>query len=432
MLALVNDMPPAAPGLFGGPSTQRFAYDALYRLTGATGTAEVAPKKRRDFTLALTYDSAGNVTRKAQTDQIFTNSPKGVVQSPTTYDLGFEYNGTTHQLARTGTRAWSHDADGNTSGWTDDATGQRRAVTWDAQGRMVAVADQGSTTTYAYDDTGRLGIERGPGGETAFVNRWYRVRNGSVAWKDVWIGDRRIATKRQFDDGAEELQGYFFHTDLQGSTNMVTDAGGLAFQHLEYFPGGEVWIHEHSDVFRTPELFTGAYYDEFRDLYSVGQRWYAPREQMFMSVDPALTQESLKTVADPGLLWAYSYAENNPGRFVDRDGRLPRSAQEAAYAAFARRPLTPEQLTGVVSATLSAADRTGPKLLRFLRAPQSSPAFTRLKAVATFEPKPLVKVDLVRTPKGLQLKKVKVGLVFGSRPVYRSPAAKAAKAAKGG
>lgn len=87
---------------------------------------------------------------------------------------------------------------------------------------------------------------------------------------------------------------------LQGSTNMVTDDTGFAFQHLEYFPGGETWIHEKSDVHRTPHLFAGAYYDEFRQLYEMGQRWYEPREQMFLSVDPVLVDEPARVIRDRG------------------------------------------------------------------------------------------------------------------------------------
>ena len=74
------------------------------------------------------------------------------------------------------------------------------------------------------------------------MNRWYTVHNGTVAWKEIWADDDRIATKRVFTDGSPEFMRYFLHKDLQGSTNIVTDDTGLVFQHDEYSPSGEIWV----------------------------------------------------------------------------------------------------------------------------------------------------------------------------------------------
>ena len=42
----------------------------------------------------------------------------------------------------------------------------------------------------------------------------------------------------------EEKDQYFYHGDHLGSSNMITDAKGAIYQHLEYFPFGETWIDE--------------------------------------------------------------------------------------------------------------------------------------------------------------------------------------------
>ena len=296
-------------------------------------------------------------------------------------------------------------------------------MTWDAEDRVTSVADQGSTTRYAYDDEGRLAIERGPGGETAFVNQYYTVENGTVAWKDIWAAGERIATKREMPEGELELMRYFFQKDLLGSTNLVTDPNGQIFEHLEYFPSGEAWVAEHSDIHRTPYLYGGGYLDEFRALYNFGARWYEPREQLFYSPDPALMQSPEAPVEDPALLGAYSYAENNPLGFVDRDGRAPEDALNAFLATFARRygsgaptqnrAFAAQQIKAAAIRDFSAAvvktaeprfGKASRLLIRVVANPKA--AFKAYKE--TFYGRPLLQINLKRTNDGLQLKNVKV------------------------
>ncbi|HZC25444.1 MAG TPA: hypothetical protein VE287_00350, partial [Actinopolymorphaceae bacterium] len=191
-----NQLPDPQPDLMGGPSTQNFTYDKYYRLTSANGSYSFAPDKVRKYTDGLTYAPLGDLLSKNQTDTIYQPSSSPVKQGPTTYNLKsgtIEYTGTPHQITRVGRRAYTYDQDGNFTGWTDDKSGQRRTVTWDAADRQVSVADQGSTTRYTYDDQGRLAIQRGPLGETAFVSQWYTVDNGTVSWKHIWVGDDRAA-----------------------------------------------------------------------------------------------------------------------------------------------------------------------------------------------------------------------------------------------
>jgi hypothetical protein len=45
---------------------------------------------------------------------------------------------------------------------------------------------------------------------------------------------------------------YFYHPDHIGSSNYVTDLNGKLYEHLEYFPFGEGWIEENTNVQRTP------------------------------------------------------------------------------------------------------------------------------------------------------------------------------------
>jgi RHS repeat-associated protein len=321
VLSSTNNSPTPVSSLMGGPSQQTFTYDDLYRLVSAMGAYSYAPNKTRNYTYNLTYDDIGNILRKTQADAIISGNPKkSQPQLKTSYDQSYSYTAAPHQPTQIGTQLNTFDLNGNFTGWTDTNSGQNRTVTWDAENRVSSVADQGSTTTYAYTDDGTLAIQRGPGGEVAFVNRYYTVYNGSVFWKDIYAGDRRIATKQQMPDGQQESKEYFLHTDLLGSTTLVTDPTGAIYEHLEYFPSGEIWIEENSDVYHVPELYTGSYYDEFRGVYNFGARWYEPVDQMFYSTEPNLVQNPGEVVGDPAVLPAYTYAQSNPVTFIDTNG----------------------------------------------------------------------------------------------------------------
>jgi RHS repeat-associated protein len=411
---VANDVPAPVPSLKGGPSTQTFKYDPYYRLQSAEGTAAVAPKGTRDYKLDLTYDVNGNVASKRQTDVI----DGKLEQKPTTYEFAsLTYRSDKpHQLDKVGTKSYTYDPNGNLTGWTDG--GNSRTVTWDATDRVRSVADQGSTTSYTYDAEGDLAIERGPAGETVFVNEWYSVRNGSLPFKHIFAGEDRIATKRTGTPDVEKMQ-YFLHKDFQGSTNMVTDAQALVFQHLEYFPGGEKWIVEQSDEFRTPYLYTGAYFDDVRQLIELGARWYEPREQFLYSPDPVLVSNPMSAVDDPALLPAYTYAESSPLNFVDTDGRDPTVARSGFGTGFVRsnQTLTPRTARNapvappLAAAAPDAAPAGDAKAARgrhfaFINNEKSA---KKIDAFADkLEAKALVEIDLVKTSKGYKLDEVRI------------------------
>lgn len=326
-----NDNRPVPPSSEkGGPSAQTFGYDDLHRLTSATGTYTSPPNKTREYSSEITYDGAGRVSNKTQTDTI-----DGREQKETTYGLDYEYQSTApHAPSHLGDRSYSFDANGNVTSWAADRGGARRDVVWDEENRPVSVSDQNSTTDYRYNDDDELAIARGPQGELEFVNDYYTHTNGVGAWKYILIDDVRVATKRV--DNAPELMQYFLTSDLLDSVNLVTDGKGQLFENVLYFPSGEIWVREKSNTHRQPHLFAGAYFDEFRSLLQLEARWYDPRDGIMYSPDPVLVGDPEAAVLEPRLLNAYSYAFDNPELFVDDLGEQATNNQEQRRPHFGR------------------------------------------------------------------------------------------------
>jgi RHS repeat-associated protein len=135
----------------------------------------------------------------------------------------------------------------------------------------------------------------------------------------------------------------------------VTTSGQVLTQHLEYFPGGELWREEdgtalsqvaaveHATTFTGKELDPSGY-------YYFGARYYEPQLQSWLSPDPML-QTYMRGRPNQGIfgpknLALYSYAWNNPAGLRDSDGRFPiygggEIPNLATHQAITSRALTP-------------------------------------------------------------------------------------------
>ena len=105
----------------------------------------------------------------------------------------------------------------------------------------------------------------------------------------------------------EKRTTYFYHTDHLGSTVLVTDENGATVWSTEYTPFGSLTFAE--GKLKRAAKFTGKDLDEDTGLYYFNARWYDSEIGRFISEDP---------IKD-GVNW-YTYAANNPLRFVDPMG----------------------------------------------------------------------------------------------------------------
>ncbi|MGE8226454.1 MAG: RHS repeat domain-containing protein [Stenotrophomonas sp.] len=104
----------------------------------------------------------------------------------------------------------------------------------------------------------------------------------------------------------------YIHTDALGSPVAVTDASGNIVEREVYEPYGSPITRPPSDQ----PGFTGHVADSLTGLTYMQQRYYDPQIGRFLSVD------AVKAHSNPlGAFNRYWYANNNPYKFTDPDGR---------------------------------------------------------------------------------------------------------------
>jgi len=110
----------------------------------------------------------------------------------------------------------------------------------------------------------------------------------------------------------------FFHSDPIGSPVAATDAAGKLLWRSHYQPFGEKAFSAGAVTpIKNQQWFTGKPFDEATGLSYFGARWYDPVLGRFTAIDPVDWSE-----ANPIHSFnRYAYANNNPFKFVDPDGR---------------------------------------------------------------------------------------------------------------
>lgn len=105
----------------------------------------------------------------------------------------------------------------------------------------------------------------------------------------------------------------YIHTDILGSPVAYTDAHGQVARRISYDPYGVASDERRRDC----PGYTGHVSDGLTALTYAEQRYYDPVLGSFLSVDPVPAQFDASTV-----FHRYRYANSNPYKFVDPDGRL--------------------------------------------------------------------------------------------------------------
>jgi RHS repeat-associated protein len=178
--------------------------------------------------------------------------------------------------------------------------GSLETFTYDGHGRRTRSTTTSGTLVHFYSQAGQLLLSENPATPTTLdKSRQYHV----------YLGDRRVA---QQQIGSRS----YIHTDHIGSLLARTDTAGSL---LEGAPIWEAWGAPVSGYSSVGGLrFAGHYTDRATGLSYMQQRYYDPYAGRFLAVDPDGTR--------PTNFNRYWYANANPYRYVDPDGRYGRGA----------------------------------------------------------------------------------------------------------
>lgn len=257
------------------------------------------------------YDVAGN--RRTETVTL---------RSPVTKEYTYYPNSNRLQTIK-GRLAFEYDANGNLikkgscyrvvgdEVIFDPAGGDYWEYEYDLLNRLTKVIKNGETVAeYLYDEAGYRLKKTGKGSEIYYVFS----TDGQILYEEeageyteyVYVLGKHFA-RVDGDLSAGKRATYFYHTDHLGSTVLVTDEAGNTVWSSEYTPFGQITMEE--GTLAKAAKFTGKDLDEDTGLYYFNARWYDSELGRFISEDP---------IKD-GLNW-YTYAVNNPLRFVDPTG----------------------------------------------------------------------------------------------------------------
>jgi RHS repeat-associated protein len=127
----------------------------------------------------------------------------------------------------------------------------------------------------------------------------------------------------------DQEQVIYYHNDALGSPIAATDKNGNVLWREQYAPFGSRLSHESREIDCDGEAcmpvesswdeklwYTGKLEETRVGLQYFGARWYEPETGRFLSPDPILFKES-----NPFSFNRYVYANANPFRYVDPDGR---------------------------------------------------------------------------------------------------------------
>ena len=225
---------------------------------------------------------------------------------------------------------------------------------YDAQGRRVRTASTAGTLYEMYSLDGKL--------------LWQRDEQLGLRFQHVYLGGSLVASQR-LEIGGTNISVTYRHTDALGSPIAATDAAGSVVQTTEHEPYGRM-LNRTND---NRPGYAGHVMDQATGMVYMQQRYYDPLIPRFLSVDP------ITAYSNPvGAFNRYWYANNNPYRFTDPDGRAPSGCDSDTC----KPPPLPK--------TLEAITVTAPKISQVASnsqphgsfRPQHAPSFFQLTTFA--------------------------------------------------
>ncbi|MGH9640943.1 MAG: RHS repeat domain-containing protein, partial [Terriglobales bacterium] len=215
--------------------------------------------------------------------------------------------------SQTGTTSYTYDAQGNLAtrnsavNYTFDYGNHLRGVgsyefgyAYDGYGRRVQQTNSSGTINSFYDHTGQLIYQQGRDGS---AYDYLYLQGHLVAIRDY--NSQGVAVRMRYQD-----------TDAEGSIIRQTDSSGNQYPYGGAGPVYNAWGQQIGGLVQDGPGYTGHVMDQSTSLIYMQQRYYDPTVMHFLSMDPVDASN-----ADGSNLDRYWYANDNPYRYTDPDGR---------------------------------------------------------------------------------------------------------------
>lgn len=318
-----------------------FDYDERDRLTvyNTSNTAQSGSVSRQDYQ----YDANGNRTR------LVSQKPDGdVTEQVYRYDQN-QYGGL-QLVSPTSARPFDYDDRGNISSEGQPFTRANKRYVYDARGYLVqasqfdspnsaiinylAVTNGAGQRVYKqFRDGSNVGWEFAVYDDTGLLMGEYESPQSSNA-EYIWFQNRPIAVMR-----GGKL--YRIFTDHLDTPRWVTDPEGRVVWTWLSDPFGAAQPNQDADgdgnTFTFNLRFPGQYYDAETGLHYNWNRHYDPQTGRYLQADP---------IGLAGGLNLYTYAQNNPANYVDRDGLLPDAVVDIGLILYDLYRLTKDNIFG--------------------------------------------------------------------------------------
>lgn len=155
------------------------------------------------------------------------------------------------------------------------------------------------------------------GGGTKPIKGWDK-RSRPITYLGAWLGCVVLGLFLA-PVSAETIT--YIHTDALGSVVAETDADGNVIKRYDYEPYGAVV----GGLVTDGPGYTGHVSDAATGLSYMQQRYMEPQLGVFLSVDPVTAYEQ-----PVGQFNRYRYANGNPYKFKDPDGRIVETVWDVA------------------------------------------------------------------------------------------------------
>ena len=282
----------------GARQSRSMIYDGFDRLRQTTGVSFTAA--------AYTYDALDNLKALNVTGG---SAPRNHTYL---YDATNRLGSVTHTIGGATVIGLSYDVQGNLA----NKNGQ--LYQFDYGNRLRNVPGKES---YRYDGHGRRVMSY-----TTTHSLWQYGNSGAMYYSHdarnnratsyIHLQGSLLATRETpITGGTGTYTVKYQHTDALGTPIKTTDATGAVVETSEYEPYGQLINRPITDG----PGYTGHVQDAATGLTYMQQRYYDPHIGQFLSVDPVTAYSSPVTQ-----FHRYRYANNNPYRFTDPDGRLSR------------------------------------------------------------------------------------------------------------